>query len=310
MPQTTRRHFLALCSTTLAVECLEPVLARAGRTSGPSIQFPTGPRERIAVASYPFREFMSGRDNGGRPVDLKDFPALVAERFNIHKIEPWGRHFTSMEPEYLEQLRSALDKAKSTVVNIPVDSDLNSFAANRSERERGIAFNKKWVDVAVAIGSPSIRTGLSHAKDPDTSFERVVESMTRLVEYASSRNIVVSLENDNPKNSDPFFVVKIIEKVNTPWLRALPDFGNTLAARDPDYAYRGLNEMFQHAYCISHVKSSETNDKGTTVHVDMARAFGILKQNNYKGYCSMEWDDRGDPFVKTKELIQTTLRYL
>jgi uncharacterized protein (DUF2237 family) len=105
-------------------------------------------------------------------------------------------------------------------------------------------------------------------------------------------------------------MVKVIEKVNSPWLRALPDFGNTLAAKDPDYAYRGLDEMFEHAYCISHVKSSETNDRGITVHVDMSKAFGFMKQHDYKGYCSMEWDDQGDPFLGTKELINTTLRYL
>ncbi|MEO6966216.1 MAG: sugar phosphate isomerase/epimerase family protein [Acidobacteriaceae bacterium] len=294
----------------MASSCLGPALARADRTSGPHIQFPTEPHERIAVSSYPFRNFMSGQTNGGRSVDLKDFPALVVERFQIHKIEPWSKHFTSVDPKYLEELRMALDKAKSTVVNIPVDSDLNPFAANGSERERGIAFNKKWVDVAVAIGSPSIRPGLGHARDPETSLERVAESTARLVEYASTKNIVVTLENDSIKSSDPFFVVKVIQKVNSPWLRALPDFGNTLAATAPDYAYRGLDAMFQHAYCITHVKSSETNGKGITVHVDMAKAFGILKRNNYKGYCSMEWDDRGDPFVETEKLIKTTLRYL
>jgi hypothetical protein len=68
--------------------------------------------------------------------------------------------------------------------------------------------------------------------------------------------------------------------------------------------------MVEHAYCISHVKSSETNDRGITVHVDMSKAFGFMKQHDYKGYCSMEWDDQGDPFLGTKELINTTLRYL
>jgi hypothetical protein len=58
------------------------------------------------------------------------------------------------------------------------------------------------------------------------------------------------------------------------------------------------------------VKSSETNSRGITVHVDMAKTFGIMKQHGYKGYCSMEFDDAGDPYGGTAALIETTLRYL
>lgn len=318
MPHTTRRGFLAQCSAAMAAAAFGTRGVRADSLSRPNIDFPTAPRERIAVASYPFREYLSGVNSkgrpffskGGHPIDLKDFPALVVERFGIRKIEPWSRNFTSLDPKYIDEFRAALDKTGTTVVNIPADVDLNPYASDRAERERGIALNKKWMDIAVAIGSPSIRMNPPPVNAPWPGLERIVDSLTELVDYASSKNIVVNLENDDIRNSDPFAIVKIIEKVNSPWLHALPDFGNTLAAKPADYAYRGLNAMFEHAYCITHVKSSETNGKGITVHVDMAKAFGILKRNRYKGYCSMEWDDRGDPFVNTQELIQTTLRYL
>jgi len=68
--------------------------------------------------------------------------------------------------------------------------------------------------------------------------------------------------------------------------------------------------MFGKAYCISHVKSSETSSKGITVHVDMAKTFAVMKQHRYKGYCSMEWDDAGDPYQGTAELIRQTVQYL
>jgi hypothetical protein len=51
---------------------------------------------------------MSGQSNGGKPIDLNAFPAHIVERFNIHKMEPWGRHFTSLDPKYLEDFRAAL----------------------------------------------------------------------------------------------------------------------------------------------------------------------------------------------------------
>ena len=70
------------------------------------------------------------------------------------------------------------------------------------------------------------------------------------------------LENDDPVSEDPFFIVKVIDKVGSPWLRALPDFGNTVVAHDEDYAYRAIDEMFAHAYGICHVKDGEENEEG------------------------------------------------
>jgi sugar phosphate isomerase/epimerase len=306
---TTRRKFLQQCGASTAGVWLSPALAYAG--TAPNLQFPSQARERIAVASYPFREFIAGKDcKAAKPMDLKDFAAHVLEKFQINKIEPWTGHFPSTDPSYLEQFRAAVEKAGSEVVNIAVDSEHSPYALGRAEREQAVAFSKKWVDNAVAIGSRSIRTNLPQAKDSKPDLDRAAESLTRVVEYASAKNVVVSLENDNPVSEDPFFLTSLVEKVNSPWLHTLPDFGNTLAAKDPDYAYRGIDAMFSKAYCIAHVKSSEINSRGVVVHVDMARTFGIMKQHDYKGYCSMEWEDAGDPYQGTAELIRQTVQYL
>ena len=243
-------------------------------------------------------------------MDLKDFAAHVIEKFQVNKIEPWTGHFPSTDPKYLAGFRAAVEKAGAAVVNIAVDGNHSPYAADRAEREQAIAFSKKWVDNAAALGSPSIRTNLSRAKDSQPDLDRTAGSLARVAEYASTKSIVVTLENDNPVSEDPFFLVALVEKVNSPWLHTLPDFGNTLAAKDPDYAYRGIDAMFGKAYCISHVKSSETNSKGITVHVDMAKTFAVMKQHGYKGYCSMEWDDAGDPYQGTAELIRQTVQYL
>jgi sugar phosphate isomerase/epimerase len=311
---TTRRRFLGQCAVTAAATWLRPGLAAA--SSAPSLHFPSEPRQRIAVASYPFREFIAGSDHkpGNPTIDLKDFAAHVVEKFSVNNIEPWTGHFpsagTKYDTKYLEQFREAVERARAAIVNIAVDGEHSPYSPDRSEREQAIAFSKLWVDAAVALGSPGIRTNLPPAKNVKPDLDRTADSLLRVVEHASAKNVVINLENDNPVSEDPFFLVKLIEKVNSPWLRALPDFCNTLAARDADYAYRGIDAMFGHAYGISHVKSSETNSQGITVHVDMAKTFGFMKQHGYKGYCSMEWDDAGDPYAGTAGLIQTTLQYL
>jgi sugar phosphate isomerase/epimerase len=312
LSETTRRRFLAQCATTAAGAWLWPGFAHANPSSGPTLQFPALPRERIAIASYPFREFIAGSGDraGQSKIDLKDFAAHVIEKFNVNKIEPWTGHFPSTDPKYLEQLRAAVEKAGAAVVNMAVDGEHSPYAADPAEREKAITFSKQWIDVAATIGSPCIRTNIPAAKDSKPDLARTADSLLRVVEYASAKNVVINLENDNPVSEEPFFLVRVIEKVNSPWLHALPDFANTLARYDEKHAYDGINAMFAHAYCICHVKAMEADDKGKLVHVDMTKTFGFMKQHGYKGYCSMEWDSPGDPYRGTTELIETTLRFL
>ena len=270
-------------------------------------------RERIAIASYPFRDFVAGHEDkpGSGKMELKEFAAHVSAKFNIKKIEPWSAHFRSLERPYLEELRAAVADAGGAVVNITVDGEHSPYAADAAEREKSIAFIKQWIDAAETIGSPSVRTNIPAAKDAKPEVKRTAESLLRVAEYGASKNLVVNLENDNPVSEDPFFLVNVIDKVDNPWLHALPDFANTLAAREETYAYKGIEAMFGKAYNISHVKETEVGDgNDKSAHVDLPRTFGIAKQHGYKGYFSMEWDSPGDPYAGTTGLIEKTLKNL
>jgi len=276
------------------------------------VQFPTEARERIAIASYPFRDFITGPRDGAavQKMDLKDFAAHCREKLSVSKIEPWNQHFRSTDAKYLDEFRASVGKARGAVVNIAVDGHDSPYAAGAAERDRAVTFSKKWIDVAAAISSPSVRTNIAEAKDAKPDVDRAADSLKRVAEYAAAKNVVVHLENDNASSEDPFFLVQLIEKVNSPWLHSNPDFCNTLATGREEYAYKGIAAMFQHAYGICHVKDSEANDKGQVFKVDMARTFDILKRANYRGYCSMEFDAPGDPYSGTAALIKQTLQYL
>jgi sugar phosphate isomerase/epimerase len=280
--------------------------------AGPSMRFPTAARERIAIASYPFRDFIAGREEkaGSGKMELKEFAAHVSAKFNIKKIEPWSEHFRSLDKAYLEELRAAVAQAGGAIVNIAVDGEHSPYAVDGAERERAIAFSKQWIDAAAAMGSPSVRTNIPQAKDAKPDLERTAASLRRVAEYGAAKNVVVNLENDNAVSEDPFFLVKVIEKVNSPWLHALPDFANTLAAYEEEYAYRGIDGMFGHAYNISHVKETEVGENGKIAKVDLAKTFGMAKRHGYIGYFSMEWDSPGDPYAGTAGLIEKTLQNL
>jgi sugar phosphate isomerase/epimerase len=316
LPPTTRRHFIARTAATAATAVLCPGLRLAiARDSGPNLQFPVLARDRIAIASYPFREAIAGAHDKPYPskipkMDLKNFVVFVKSKFNINKIEPWSEHFRSLDAKYLNDLRAVVEKSGAGIVNIAADGEHSPYAADKAERDKAVSFSKQWIDIAAAVGSPSVRTNMPAAKDSKPDLGRAADTLTRVAEYGAAKNILVNLENDNPVSEDPFFIVSIVEKVNSPWLHTNPDFANTLTTGKTEYAYQGIRAMFEHAYSICHVKAMEADEKGQLVHVDMAKTFGILKNSSYKGYCSMEFDSPGDPSQGTSDLIEETLKFL
>jgi sugar phosphate isomerase/epimerase len=312
----TRRQFLSQ-SVVLTAGVLLPSLDATAYPTQPNIVFPANPRDRLAVASYPFRDFIlpaeyvSASASPTAPkMELAEFAAQVKSRFNINKVELWSSHFRSLEPKYLDDFRTALERAKSVVVNIAFDGQHSFYAADRAERERAVADNKLWINAAAALGSPSIRTHIASADNQPPDLDRSTDTLLRIVEQAVTRNVVIHLENDDGVTEDPVFLVKLIEKVNNPWLRGLPDFGNSLMHKAPEDAYAGVEAMFNHAYGICHVKQSEATEKGANVQVDLAYVFAILKRTGFRGYLSMEYDASGDPYKETEELIAKSLQFL
>ena len=317
MNSFSRRAFLEDLSVLAAGGLTAAVLPGAVRNpdSEPHILFPAHPRERISIASYPFRAFIVSPDNRDRDtslpgMNLLEFPAHVVAKFNIHNIEPHSRHFTSLQPDYLDSFQQVLQKTRVRVVNIAVSASNSFYDDDAAAREKAIDYAKKWVDVATHIGSPGIRTHIAAARNSTPNLDRAAASLRNVSEYASAKNIVVTLENDDLVSEDAFFLAKIIEAVNHPYLRALPDFANSMLSGDADFNYRALQAMFQHAYNICHVKDSEANDDDKQFNIDLKRSFDILKASDYRGYCSMEFDAPGDPYAPTLKLIEQTTKYL
>ncbi len=318
---TTRRKFLRDISALPLLAAHPPALALARNFTGypsadePHVVFPSAPHERVSIASYPFREFVAGRHDEqpvrNKKMALKDFAPHVAAKFNIRKVEPWSEHFLSLEPGYLDEIHNVASKAGSSFADIAADGENSLYSPEPAERERAIQFGKTWINVAARLASPSVRINIAPVEKarnikPDAAL--VVEGLKPIAGYAASKNIAVHLENDNPLSENPFFVVSVLDRVNSPWLHALPDFGNSLAALPREEAYRGLDQMFAHAYAISHVKDTTTTPANVVVQVDMERIFALAKKHNYKGIFSMEWETAGDVYAGTAKLIAVTLK--
>jgi len=227
-------------------------------------------------------------------------------------------HTSPRDSVYALESRADGSRPRARGTDSGIDADwrfalleLKTYAPDAATRKDGIDYGSKWIDIARVIGSPSVRQHVSGAKGAKPDVALAAESLGQLAEYGSKRNIIVNLENDNPIAEDPFFLVSLIQKVNSPYLRALPDFGNSLIGHDPEYNDRAVRAMFKYAYSMCHVKDTVQGKAGERATVDLKKMFGIARESSYRGYFSMEFDtDAGDPFQGTQTLVQETLQYM
>jgi sugar phosphate isomerase/epimerase len=303
----TRRNFL---KASAAVAASGALLA-----AEPRLKFPASPRDRLAVTSWPFRAYMEAPGNSDRVrskpgMDAKDFAAMAVERFGIHNINPLTGHFSSTEPTYLEELRNAVAKAGSHIVDLG-HGGRSFYHPDKAKRDQAIEYGKKGVDIAVMVGSPSVRQHIQGPAGVKADVDLTAETLGELAAYGEKKNIVINLENDAPVSESPFFLVAVMDKVHSPYLRGLPDFANSMnLGGGAEQNYQGVTAMFKHVFNMSHVKDAFEEGNGKVYHVDLARLFGIAKDAGYHGYFSMEADMPGDPFVNTQRLVEETLKYL
>jgi sugar phosphate isomerase/epimerase len=295
-----RREFLSL---SLA-------LAATAKSSEPSITFPTETRHRLSVSTYPFRSFIVSpvKPVGELRLTLAQFADSIVERFNVYGIEPWSAHFEAVEPEYLRGLKNSFDSAGLRVVNIPCDVRVRPCGTAAEQTATQETWHK-WVEAALIIGSPSIRVHVPPGKSSE-DISCAVDALGALASHGASKNIVINLENDDPRGEEPYRVLKVIERVNSPYLRSLPDFCNSMQIHDDrEYNTRALAALFPHAFNISHVKDVEIVN-GKTLSVDVNRIFTIAKAAGYRGYFSMETEGSTDPYQGTRQLIDAAVRNL
>jgi sugar phosphate isomerase/epimerase len=104
-------------------------------------------------------------------------------------------------------------------------------SGDAAARARGIDIGRRWVDIAAALGSPSMRTNANYDTTlggPDV-FARVVEAYRALADYAQTVGIRLLVENIYGYTATIDHVIEVIKAVDSPNCRGIVDWGNSAA---------------------------------------------------------------------------------
>jgi len=269
--------------------------------------------ERISISTWSLHNYfrVTRREDFSLPgpmLSLLDFPALIADRYNVRHFEFCAVHFASTEPAYLREVKYALVHTRSTVVNMPLDiKESATFSdPDREERMASIDAVKHWVDVAHQLGAKSVR--VDPGKVDTLNLARTADSYKTVAAYAQARGIRVILENLHGNGTDrPEELAQLIKLIGPGRVGSLPDFGNF-----PDEATRerGLKMLFPYAHVVCHTKGLKFDADGAETQYDFPKAMEISKKAGFRGLYSIEFDGPGDPYVGIQKTVDELLKYL
>ncbi len=270
-----RRSFLSRSGTLALTAWLSPSAHAA----------PTPANSRVAMGTVLFRY----RFKQTKPKELPELkneltllqtPAFLRDRFGVKNIEFWSNHFESLDPAYLDSLRSKIKDANSTLVNVQIDSSYNLAAENDDERQNSLAEVKRWIDAVSSIGSQAIRINPGHAKG---SVDQSILSMKQVNAWCREKKLVLLTENHFGLEMDPDIHLRIIREAGPDNIHTLPDFGNY-----PDATRSAsLAKILPHAYLIS-AKVIDFNEKMEHISFDFDACVRQAESLGFKGLYSVE----------------------
>jgi len=183
---------------------------------------------------------------------------------------------------------------------------------DKAVRDDNVAKTLNSIDTAYRLGIPTMRIntgrwGTSKNFDElmankgiepnlpghtdEEGFGWVIESIERLLPRAEECGVVLGLENHWGLGRTAAGVMRIVEKIDSPWLRVTLDTGNFLEDSQAQM------ERLAPACCLVQAKTYDGGGKWYTLDIDYAWVARLLASHGYQGWISLEFEGQADPEV-------------
>jgi len=244
---------------------------------------------KFSLAAYSYRDLLSGKTP---KMTLEDFIADCA-KMGLEGTELTSYYFPrKLTPAYLRKVKHL---AFLLGLDISGTSVGNDFCQPDGEKLKAqIRQVKQWIDYAKLLGAPVIRIFSGSRRGSQTVEEArrvAVEAIEECCDYAGQHGVHLALENHGGLTAEVESMLQLIRAVKSPWFGVNFDSGN-FGGADP---YADLAKIAP--YTINtHIKVS-LSIAGKRTQADYRRLAKILSDAGYRGYVSLEYEEREDPLV-------------
>lgn len=238
---------------------------------------------KVGCAAYTFRPYLESGE-----MKLEGF-IRHCYAMGLDGVELTAYYFDSTEAAYLQRLkRLALEYG----LEISGTGIGGAFAVPDGQRAEHVAYAKEWVDVTLTLGAPFLRVfagPVPEGHSEDEAMAWCIDGLKEVAQYGEQRGIVIALENHGGITRKAEQVLRLIEGVNSDWLRVNLDVGNFYA--EP---YREIADIVPYTVSV-HAKTRIGGEQPQAIDYD--RVVHILREQGYKGYLSIEFHEQEDPML-------------
>jgi L-ribulose-5-phosphate 3-epimerase len=321
----SRRGFLAGSGAAVAVATLGGCASgtrdeRTGALASQTFDPASAGRRRgnpIGVSTYAFWRY---KDDCKIPVqDCIRYAAAMG----FDGVEILMEQMDSQESGYMQMLKHAAHMEGVCLIGYSIQQGF--VKKDPAERQKNVDHTIKCIEQAGAMGIPTMRVntgrwGTTKSFDDlmanrgieapipgvseDEAFDWVISALKKCIPAAEKHGVCMGLENHWGLGLTPQGVLRIVNGVNSPWLRCTSDTGCFL--EDP---YDRLAVMAPHT-CLIQAKTYYGGGVWYTLDLDYPRIAKIFHDANYRGWVSLEYEGNEDwrtALPKSLALLRSTL---
>ncbi len=305
-----RRRFLAATGALAAAAATTHPDPATGQTpDAPAAPPPPAPppaprRQPIGISTYSFWGF---RRDEFQPIETC---LDHAARFGFDGLEILQRQLTATDNATLQKI-----KRHAFLLGMPLmgfSTHQGFLSPDPEKRRQNYDLTLDCLEQAYQLGIPTMRVN-SGRWDTSKSFDElmanrgeepplpgyteedaypwVIEAYTKLAVEAGKRGVVMGLENHWGLGRTPEGVKRVVDAVNSPWLRVTLDTGNFL-----ERPYEKL-AMLAPDTVLLQAKTYFGGGVWYTLDLDYPRIAKILRDAGFHGWVSLEFEGNDDPLT-------------
>ncbi len=307
MESMNRRGFLAKAAglaagvTAVSDAGAQETTSRGRRRVGGASSRQTGRGNPIAVSTYSFWRFKDGLK---LPIEQC---IDEAAQMGFDGVEILQRQMEKETNEYLQSLKR---RALINGIDLCGMSTHQGFVSpDKAKRQENIDLTLKSIDLAYKLGIPIIRLntgtwGTSGSFDElmanrgiepvlpgyteEDGFKWVIDSIEKCLPAAKEAGVMLGLENHWGLARTAEGLLRIVNEIDSPWLKVLLDTGNFL--EDP---YDKLEQCAPHTVFMQ-AKTYYGGGLWYTLELDYPRIGRIMREHNFRGWVSLEFEGNED----------------
>ena len=274
----------------------------------------------IGVSTYSFWQFNGPKENA----PIEDCIEKAAE-MGFDGIEFLLVQMQSEENSYLQKLKRQAFHAGLDLMGFSTHQGF--VYPEKEKRQAEVEKTIHQIELAYQLGIPTMRlnTGrwgtiasfddlmANKGVEPvlegyteEDGFKWVIDAIEQCIPTAEKCGVTIGLENHWGLGRTAEGVLRIVNAIDSPWLRVTADTGNFLERQ-----YEQL-EMLAPMTSLIQAKTYFGGGKWYTLDIDYRRVAEIFRKVNYRGYISIEFEGNEDPMTavpKSLEMIREAFTY-